>query len=131
MYKELLDLGASQRGVRFNHDRHPDRRYQRAQKRWTDEELEYLGNKYGLVSDRAICRHLQRSPNAIRIIALRKLHSNRKANFYSACELTRALGKADSKTIVSWALAGWLQVRKSTVRAGEFKAWLFRDKNII
>ncbi|GAI59086.1 unnamed protein product, partial [marine sediment metagenome] len=95
------------------------------------EELEYLGNKYGMVSDRAICRHLQRSPNAIRIIALRKLHSNRKANFYSARELTRALGKADSKTIVSWALAGWLQVRKSTVRAGEFNAWLFRDKNII
>lgn len=112
-------------------DRHPDRRYQRAQKRWTEEELEYLGSKYGLVSDRAICRHLQRSLNAIRIAALRKLHSNRKANFYSACELARTLGVLDSKTIINWASAGWIPVRKSVVRAGIFKAWLFRDKNIV
>ncbi len=39
--------------------RHPDRSYQRAQKRWTEDELDYLSKKYGLVSDRAICRHLQ------------------------------------------------------------------------
>lgn len=112
-------------------DRHPDRRYQRAQKRWTEEELEYLGNKYGLVSERAICRHLQRSPDACRIIAIRKLHSNRKMNFYCGCELARALGVPDSKTIMNWALAGWIPVRKSVVRAGEFRAWLFRDKNIV
>ena len=42
-----------------------DRRYQRALKRWTPEELEYLGTKYGLISDKAVCLHLQRSPNAI------------------------------------------------------------------
>ncbi|GAH89180.1 unnamed protein product, partial [marine sediment metagenome] len=35
-----------------NTDRHPDRRYQRAQKRWTEEELECLAAKYGLVSDK-------------------------------------------------------------------------------
>jgi len=112
-------------------DRHPDMRYQRAQKRWGQEELDYLGDKYGLVSDRAICRCLQRSPNAIRIVAIRKLHSNRKSNFYSARELARALGVPDSKTIVNWALAGWIPVRKSVVRAGKFRAWLFRDKNIV
>lgn len=112
-------------------DRHLDRRYQRAQKRWAEEEIEYLGNKYGLVSDRSICQHLQRSPNAIRIAAFRKLHSNRKMNFYSACALARELGVPDSKTIVNWALAGWIPVRKSVVRAGVFRAWLFRDKNIV
>ncbi len=112
-------------------DRHPDRRYQRAQKRWTEEELEYLGNKYGLVSERAICRHLQRSPDACRIIAIRKLHSNRKMNFYCGRELARALGVPDSKTIMNWALAGWIPVRKSVVKAGKFRAWLFRDKNIV
>jgi len=112
-------------------DRHPDRRYQRAQKRWTDAELEYLSNKYGLVSDRTISRHLQRSPNAARIVVIRKLHSNHKMNFYSARELARSLGVPDSKTIMNWALAGWIPVRKSIVRAGDFKAWLFRDKNIV
>lgn len=110
--------------------RHPDRRYLRAQKRWTPEELEYLAAKYGLVSDRAICRHLQRSPNAITIISRRKLHSNRKMNFYSGRELARALGVPDSKTIINWALAGWIRVRKSVVRQGPFRVWLFREKNV-
>lgn len=112
-------------------DRHPDKRYLRAQKRWTGEELEYLGNKYGLVSDRAICRHLQRSPNAIRIVARRKLRSNHKMNFYSGHELARALGVSCSKTIMNWASAGWIRVRKSVIRQGAFRAWLFREKHII
>lgn len=112
-------------------DRHPDRRYLRAQKRWTAEELDYLGTKYGLVSDRAICQHLQRSPNAIRIAAIRKLHSNRKMNFYSGYELARALGVPCSKTIMNWASAGWVRVRKSVVRQGPFRAWLFREEHII
>lgn len=112
-------------------ERRLDRRYQRAQKRWTEEELEYLGNKYGLVSDRAICRHLQRSPNAIIIIAIRKLHSNRKANFYSATELAKALGVPCSKTLIPWVEVGWLKARRSVVRAGEYRAWLFRDKNVV
>lgn len=112
-------------------ERHPDRRYQRAQKRWTQEELDYLGGKYGLISDRAICRNLQRSPNAITIAAIRKLHSNRKMNFYSGYELARALGVPCSKTIINWASAGWIQVRKSVVRQGAFRAWLFREENIV
>lgn len=112
-------------------DRHPDKRYQRAQKRWTEEDLEYLAAKYGLVYERTICRHLQRSPNAIRIVAIRKLHSNRKMNFYCGRELARALGVACSKTIMNWASAGWIPVRKSVVRAGEFRAWLFREKHIV
>lgn len=112
-------------------DRRLDRRYQRAGKEWTSEELEYLGNKYGLISDRAICRHLQRSPNGIKIVAIRKLHSNHKMNFYSGRELARALGVPDSKTLMNWALAGWIPVRKSVVRQGPFRAWFFREANIV
>ena len=112
-------------------DRRLDKRYARAGKNWTEEELEYLAAKYGLLYDRTICRHLQRSPNAITITAKRKLNSNRKMNFYSACELARVLGVPDSKTLMNWALAGWIIVRKSVVRQGPFRAWLFRDKNIV
>lgn len=112
-------------------DRRLDKRYQRALKRWTEDELEYLSNKYGLISDRAICRHLQRSANAIRIAAIRKLHSNRKMNFYSGHELARTLGIPCSKTIISWVEVGWLKARRSPVRQGPFRAWLFQDKNII
>lgn len=108
-----------------------DKRYNRAGRNWKPEELEFLGNKYGLISDRAICRHLQRSPNAIKIASTRKLHINRKMNFYSGRELARALGVPDSKTIMNWALAGWIPVRKSVVRQGPFRAWLFREKHIV
>jgi hypothetical protein len=109
----------------------PDRRYQRAQKRWTEEELEYLNDKIGLVSDRALCRRLQRSSNAIKIAATRKLHGNHKMNFYSGGMLARVLGVPDSKTIMNWAEAGWLRVRKSVVKAGPFHAWLFKDKHVV
>lgn len=107
-----------------------DKRYGRAGKNWTGEELDYLAAKYGLVSDRAICRHLQRSPNALRIAALRKLHSNRKVNFYTATELAKALGIPCSKTLIPWVEARWIKARRSVVKAGEYRAWCFRDQNI-
>lgn len=113
-----------------NFTRWLDKSYERAGKVWTPEELEFLTEKYGLISDRAISRHLQRSPNGIRIAAKRKLHQNRKMNFYTGRELARSLGVGDSKTIVSWVDVGWLKARRSVVRQGPFKAWLFRDKNI-
>ena len=89
--------------------RHPDKRYQRAQKRWTDDELEYLSNKFGLIKDATLCRNLQRSPHAITIKAQRRLHSNRKMNFYSAMELARALGIPCSKTLIPWVEVKWLK----------------------
>lgn len=112
-------------------DRHPDRRYQRAQKRWTEEELNYLSAKYGLAKDSTICRNLQRSPNAIVEKAKRRLNANRKLNFYCAGELARALGVPCSKTIIGWAEAGWLRVRRSVVQAGPTRAWIFREKNVV
>lgn len=108
-----------------------DKRYNRAGRNWRPEELEFLGNKYGLISDRAICRHLQRSPNAIKIASARKLHINRKMNFYSGCELARTLGIPCSKTLINWVEAGWLKARRSVVRQGQFKAWRFLEMQII
>lgn len=108
-----------------------DKRYDRAGRNWRPAELDFLGNKYGLISDRSICQHLQRSPNAIRIAAYRKLRMNRKMNFYSALELARTLGIPCSKTLINWVEAGWLSARRSVVRQGPFKAWRFMEKQII
>lgn len=108
-----------------------DRRYQRAKKEWTPGELEVLSNKYGLISDRALSKLLQRSPNANKIAATRKLHINRKMNFFSATEASKALGIGCPKTVLNWASAGWLRVRRSTVKAGNTKAWLFKLQHIV
>lgn len=110
---------------------HLDKRFERAGKNWTPEELDILGSKYGLVSDRALSRQLQRSPNALHIASVRKLHSNRKANFYSATELAKVLGIGCPKTLVSWVDVRWLKARRSVVRAGQYKAWKFLDQHII
>lgn len=107
-----------------------DKRYNRAGKNWTPEELDYLGNKYGLISDRSISQHLQRSPNALKIANQRKLHSNRKMNFYSAAQLAKVLAIPCSKTLIPWVEVGWLKARRSIVRAGEYHAWRFLDKQI-
>lgn len=107
-----------------------DKRYKRAGKTWSPEELDYLSSKYGLISDRSICQHLQRSPNALKIAATRKLHSNRKMNFYTANELAKVLGIPCSKTLIPWVEVGWLKARRSVVRAGNYWAWRFLDSNI-
>jgi len=112
-------------------DRWLDKRYRRAGKNWTGDDIEYLAAKYGLVKDKTISRHLQRSPNAITIAAQRKLRSNRKMNFYSAMELARALGIPCSKTLIPWVEVKWLRARRSVVRAGEYRAWLFREKHFV
>lgn len=108
-----------------------DKRYQRAGKAWTEYELDYLVAKYGLIKDLTICRHLQRSPTAIRIVALRKLRCNHKMNFYSATELAKALGVRCSKTLIPWVEANWLKARRSVLRAGEYRTWLFTEKNVV
>ena len=89
-----------------------------------------VGSEYGLVSDRSICQHLERSPHAIRIIALRRLCSNRKMNFYTANELAKVLGISCAKTLISWVERRWLKARRSVIRAGNYRAWQFLDKNI-
>ncbi|MBA7578206.1 hypothetical protein ES708_20068 [subsurface metagenome] len=107
-----------------------DKRYERAGRNWTDEELDVLGEKYGLISDRALSHRLQRSPNALHIAAVRNLHSNRKMNFYSAAELAKVLGIPCSKTLIPWVKAKWIKARRSVVQAGEYRAWRFMDRNI-
>jgi len=111
-------------------DRKLDRRWENALKPWSEADIEYLGEKYGMLSLRAICKHLQRSPNAIKVASFRKLHHGMKANFYTAREVARLFGISCAKTIVGWMEQGWLNGRRSFARAGPNIAWCFTEENI-
>jgi len=60
---------------------------------WTQEELEYLSDRTGVISDEAISRHLNRSKNALKIARYRKLGGVTKwTNVFSARAVARELG---------------------------------------
>jgi len=111
-------------------ERRLDRQYIRALKPWTDDELNVLGEKYGLVRDSTLARMLQRSPSAIHIVAVRKLHISHSTNFFTARGVAESLGIADSKTIIYWMKQGWILGTKSVVRAGKYARWRFLDQDI-
>lgn len=106
-----------------------DKRYKRAGNLWMPKELDYLGNCYGLVPSQVICRHLHRSPLAIKIAARRKLHITLTMNFYTDKELSTALG-IYSGALKSWVNAGWLKARRSFIRTGHYQVWHFDAENI-
>ncbi len=108
-----------------------DRRWANAKKPWTPAELERLSNKYGLVSDKALARLLQRSPNAIKVAATRKLHQSRSMNFYTARNVAQELGIKDSKTIIYWLRRGWIVGRHCLVGAGLNFRWMFHEEHIV
>lgn len=104
----------------------------RSQKCWSPEELEYLSEHYGLMSDAALAHYLQRSENAIVLAARKKLHGQRKKdNFYTAAELARVLGISCAKRVVSWVEQRWLNGRKSPIRQGLYHVWLFTEETIV
>jgi len=110
-----------------------DRRWKNAQKPWTDADLEYLDQKYGLLSLKGICRYLGRSPNAIKVASVRKLHHGMKISFYTSQQLAEILlgSRHACKTIVYYMNLGWLSGRKSYARAGKSVAWCFFEKDIL
>ena len=112
-------------------ERRTDARWANHNKPWTEKELEILSTKWGLVSDKALCRLLQRSPNSLHVASVRKLHQSRSMNFYTARNVAEELGIGDSKTIVFWLGQGWLFGRQCSVRAGIHKRWMFKYENII
>lgn len=112
----------------------------RSKYKWTPEELEYLSNHYGLVSDKTIARNLGRSAKAVIEAAGKRLHTRRRDNFYSASELTRTLGLADSqgRKILTWVERGWLKGRKGPTAGGRkgkssllSRMWTFRETSIV
>ncbi|MDD5701386.1 MAG: helix-turn-helix domain-containing protein [Dehalococcoidales bacterium] len=97
---------------------------------WDEKDLEYLNDNYGITPDAVVCRHLQRSVNALKIISYRKLGINRKSNIYTARMVADLLGVACSKTVTAWMRKGWLKGCKTTIRCGGGLIWNFPYENI-
>ncbi len=103
----------------------------RSYRHWTPEELEYLSNHYGLMSDTVLAHHFHRSEIAILLAARKKLGQRKKDNFYTAAELTRLLGLSCAKQIVGWLEQGWLKGEKAPIRQGQYFLWLITYENIV
>jgi len=101
-------------------------------KRWSDEELAFLNDNIGLLSDEQLCRHFKRTPNAIKLAAKRRLNGvNHKTNFYTGRDLARLFGIACSKTIVAWHSKGFLKGKRSPVHCGKTLMWGFLYEDIV
>lgn len=98
---------------------------------WSTEGLEYLREHYGKTPDRTLARRLNRSRNAIVLVARRKLNGQRrKDNFYTAAELARIIGTPCAQKVVDWVGRGWLKGTKSWMCQGPYKLWRFSEREI-
>ncbi|GAJ03399.1 unnamed protein product, partial [marine sediment metagenome] len=102
----------------------------RSKYKWTPEELEYLSDHYGLVSDKTIACNLDRSVYGV-AWAVYRLRLRRKDNLYTATALARALGIAEPETVIGWVQRGWLKCRKGPVKAGLNRVWVFNEKTVV
>lgn len=103
----------------------------RARKTWTEDELTYLANKYGLVSLKTLAKNLQRTKGAVYLATKKVLHHQRiYDNFYTANELARLFG-VDAKTIVFWVDRGWLKGRRAPYYQGQNRFWIFTERCVI
>jgi len=60
---------------------------------WTQKELDYLNDNYGLKPAAEIAKHLGRSTNALKIISFRRLNGhNQRANLYTARAVALEMG---------------------------------------
>ncbi len=98
---------------------------------WIPDELDVLGDKYGLISDRALARRLGRTRKGIIIAARRKLMICRKQNFYTAREVARLLGCRCEKTVIFWHSKGWLNGKQGPVRCGLTLMWQFTEQQVV
>jgi hypothetical protein len=101
-------------------------------RKWSLEDLAFLGKNYGLLSDKVIEKKLDRTHNSIILAAKRHLHINRKSNFHTATEISKLLGIPCMKTITqTWMPRGWIRGRKSPVRVGTRVMWVFSEEDVV
>ena len=104
-------------------------RWKNAKKPWTQDELDIISDKLGVIQDRSLARLLGRSPHAIKIVADRRMSLSRSKNFLTSKDIGEMLG-VESKAVVFWHSKGWLTGRKSHVGAGVNKRWMFFEEDI-
>lgn len=97
---------------------------------WTAEELAYLDRHIGADTIPEIAQALGRTPNAVKVKAMRRgLHQTRpnpQAAHHPGCsarQVARLLGMVGSeKTVAWWIQQGWLPAQQ-TVGAGKHRRW--------
>lgn len=80
-------------------------RYMRHRREWTEEEVEYLKDKYGSMNTETIAKILKRTTLAVKRKAdatLKNLNIYEAQGNYSLIELGEALGNSNSIIIRSW-----------------------------
>ena len=98
--------------------------------RWTEQELTFLLDNCGVMSNKHIAEKLGRSPKAIRQ-KLSKNHISVFSNFYTARLLAKVLGKCHN-TIMNWYRAGYLKGKWAEFGRGYLQTpMVFQEKNII
>ena len=127
-YPVLKEAATLEKAYRWAHR---CRKYAKKEPPWAEYELEYLADNYGRISADAICKHLNRSPNSLKIITFRKLGINQKSNIYTSRSLAREMGVSCSKTIVAWYNRGYLAGKPAPFRNGPNQVWFFDYDDIV
>lgn len=80
---------------------------------WTKEEADYLQDKWGVISIRAIANHLEKSVNAVKLKAQRLGLGDPRMNFegITICQLGKAIGREYS-TLKTWMQRYGMPVKK-------------------
>lgn len=99
---------------------------------WSPHELEYLADNIGRVSQAKIQKRINRTPNAQKIIAYRRLNGlNQRSNIYTARAVALVLGISCSKTIVAWKNKGYIKGKRAPFAYGKTFCWSFEYEDII
>ncbi len=99
---------------------------------WSPEELEYLADNIGRESKTKIAKRLNRSEDALKIAAYRKLNGlNQRSNIYTAQAVALVLGISCSKTIVAWMEKGFIKGKRAPFAYGRTLCWSFEYDDIL
>lgn len=83
---------------------------------WTQADMDYLAEHWGLLPDATVARHLGRTVDACKIRATRHLHLARSQQFLTAQVVARLFGLDVHVVTRRWIGTGLLRARKSAVR---------------
>ena len=90
---------------------------------WSPNEVEYLREHYGRISNRRIAKHLGRTIAAVHLKAKRMSIHSWQTDVYCAGDLGVILG-VDRNRVLTWIERGWLEAEQEQ-RNG---VWKFTDK---
>jgi hypothetical protein len=99
---------------------------------WSSEDKEFLAENLGRIPKEQIAKRLNRSENALKIAAYRKLNGlSQRSNIITARDLARELGVGCPKTLVRWMEAGFLKGKHAPFYYGKTPCWSFEYEDII